>query len=156
MRTYVTMNEMEDYIKKGKDIFIKMIGNKTIEYTKFIDNFDKANKKFYNFPSEKLGTKRGKKVADDFRAYRSVEILILSTMFHNQPMNAYTIDFMYDNYDKERALRYFDSKGYDVYMKQKNEAQNSENITPKIENEQIKIQPESKQVYNNGNYIELE
>ena len=151
MKAYATMNEMEDYIRKGKDNFIRLLGDKTIAYKKFVDKLDKVNKKFDEFPHEKLGTKKGKQIVDNLCTYWAVEILILSTLFQNRPISKNSIEFMYNNYDRERALSYFDKAGYEVYMKQK-ESQKAE----EIKDEQAKSKSEEKQVYDSDNYIDLE
>ena len=152
MRAYATMSEMEDYIKKGKDIFIKTLGGKTMTYKKFVENLDKAEERFHDFPHEKLGTKKGKQIVDDMCTYWSVEILILSTLFQNRPLSRESVEFMYNNYDKERALRYFDPKGYEVYMQEKEDKMKN-NIADVPENNQPQPRREP---YDNGNYIDLE
>ena len=158
MRAYSTMSEMEYYLRTGKDNFIKMLGGKNIAYTKFIEDLDKANKKLSEFPHDKLDTRKGKKIVDNFCTYRSIEILILSTSFNNppKPINKDSIEFMFNNYDRERALGYFDPKGYVEYMKQKEKKEKKEEAL-KVANVEVKeSQKGEEKKYSSDNYIDLE
>ncbi len=146
MRAYATMEEMENYIRRGKDNFIKIIGGKTMGYKKFIEKLDRASDRFFEFPHEKLGTKKGKQIVDDMCTYWAVSILVQSTLFANRPLSRDSVEFMYNNYDKERALRIFDSNGYKFYMQQK---EGQKDTPTQAENEQIVK-------YDNDNYTELE
>lgn len=159
MRAYSTMSEMEEFIKKGKDDFINIIGKKSLASGKFSEKLFESKRKVLNSQQVKLGTKRGKEIIDEYQAYMSINILISSTHFENIPINKDTIEFMYDNYDKEIALLCFDPMGYDVYMEQKYGTKSSASImgksTSKTENEHAESQPKSEKPFN-GNYIELE
>ncbi len=152
MRT-MTMSEMENYLRKGKDNFIKILGNRPMEFMDFVDNLKEADKNLSNFPQDKLWTERGQQIVEKFNSFLAISILILcNDYFFKQgnliPLTKETVEFLYNNYDKERAFSIYDSSRMEFEMRQK---KGQKDTPTQAENEQS-----VKQVYDNDNYTELE
>ena len=115
MRAYLTMEELENYIQDGTKNFLKILKDKSIEYTKFQNTLNKIN--------EKCGKvkpyKQHNSLLTKYNAYNAVNLLIESTINQNRTIDKNLIISMRDNYNKERTLQICDKMGYDVYIHQK-------------------------------------
>lgn len=149
------LSEMEDYIKKGKDIFIKIIGEKSFAFKDFVDELEKSQTDFYELDNKALATKSGQKIADKFHIIWAVSIIITCSSFFKEckkygtlfPITAKLIEFLYEDYDKEKAYSLYEPLNYKKYLMMK-----ETNNTVKDE---VKPEPESEKPFN-GNYIDLE
>ena len=153
MRTYATSRELENYLAKGVGKFTGLLGKRTMDFKDFVAKLEEIEKQYSNFPPENLWTKSGQQVLEQFNTFWAIAILVMTNEGLLSALTAERVEYLYENYDKVKALNIFDNIGFKEYLMQEDAFRE---YIMQEEDEAVQEESEPEQKYNNGNYIDLE